>query len=154
MSEIWTFGLENRTKFSSDFRHSDLDIRAVWFVQSFGYTINVRNPNVWLVESINRTSEIRTKLFGFRTVFEIRTVSQPNQILKHRNPNIRISDVTASKIWIFVRISDTCCNLFFDRLVSLQKCEGNGWANNGSWNNGDQRRWNCQRETGKERLIH
>ena len=36
------------------------DIWAVPFVLSFVYTINVQNPNVWLVESNNLTSEIRT----------------------------------------------------------------------------------------------
>ena len=44
------------------------DIWAVWFVRSFGYTINVRNPNFWLVELINRTYEFRIKWFGFQTL--------------------------------------------------------------------------------------
>ena len=37
------------------------DIGVILFLRSFGYTINVRNLNIWLVESINRMSEIRTK---------------------------------------------------------------------------------------------
>ena len=55
------------------------DIRAVWFVRLFGYTINVRNPNVQLVESINRTSEILT-------------VWEWDNLGKRRNPYVRISD--------------------------------------------------------------
>ena len=46
----------------------------------FGYTINFRNPNIWLVESINPTSEIKTfwKWDNFG---------------KRQNPKVRISDV-------------------------------------------------------------
>ena len=53
MSEIRTFGLENPNE--------------IQFGRLFGYTINVRNLNVRLVESINQKSEIRTKWFGFQT---------------------------------------------------------------------------------------
>ena len=67
------------------------DIWAVPFIRSFGYTINVRNPNVPLVESNNRTSEIGTKWFGFLTLPEIRTVWEWDNFRKRRNPNIRIS---------------------------------------------------------------
>ena len=75
MSEIRTFDLENRTKFSSDCRHLDfrhlghsvcLIVRFVW---SFGHTTNVQNPNVRLVELINQMSEIQTKMFGSDTVW-------------------------------------------------------------------------------------
>ena len=48
MSEIRTFRLKNPTKFSfiSDVRSSDVwAVWAVWFFRSFGYTINVKNPN-------------------------------------------------------------------------------------------------------------
>ena len=56
------------------FRISDVPISDIWavqFVRLFGYTINIRNPNIQLVETINRTSEIRTKWFGFQTLSEI-----------------------------------------------------------------------------------
>ena len=56
------------------------DIRAVQFVWAFGYTINVWNPNVWLVELINRTSEIQA-------------VWEWDNFGKHRNTNVRISDI-------------------------------------------------------------
>ena len=72
ISDIWI----------SDIRISDIrisDIRAVQFAWSFGYTINVRNPNVQLVESINRPSEIRT-------VWEWANFG------KRRNLNVRIWD--------------------------------------------------------------
>ena len=95
MSQIQTFGLENGTKFSLDFRRSDIrisDIRAVRFVRLFGYTLNVRNLNVRSVESINRTSEIQTKWFRFQTLSEIRTVWEWDNFGKRQNPNIRISD--------------------------------------------------------------
>ena len=49
--------------------------------------------NLRLVESINRTSDIQTKLFGFQMSFKIRTIRQPNQNEKRQNPNIRISDI-------------------------------------------------------------
>ena len=56
------------------------DIQFVRFVQSFGYTINVQNPHVWLVESINPTSEIRT-------------VWEWDNFGKRRDPNVGISDI-------------------------------------------------------------
>ena len=55
------------------------DIWAVRFVWSFGYTINVRNPNDGLVKSINWTSEIQT-------------VWEWDNFGKRRNLNVRISD--------------------------------------------------------------
>ena len=61
------------------------DIRVVPFVRSFGYTINVRNPNDWLVETNNRTSEIRT-------------VWEWDKFGKRRNPNVRISNVYCTHI--------------------------------------------------------
>ena len=80
----------------SDVRISDIRavrfVRFVRFVRLFGYTINVRNPNVWLVESINRTSEIQTKWFGFQTLSEILTVWECDNFGKRLNPNVRISD--------------------------------------------------------------
>ena len=55
------------------------DIRAVPFVRFFGYIINVRNPNVRLVESNNRTSEIGTVWkwdnFGQRQNLNVQTVT-------------------------------------------------------------------------------
>ena len=66
------------------------DIQAVWFVRSFSYAINGRNPNVRLVELFNRTSEIRT-------------VWDWDNFGKCQNPNVRISDTyciaTFSKFW-------------------------------------------------------
>ena len=68
------------------------DNRVVWFFGSIGFTINVQNPNVQLVESINRTSEIRTKWFRFQTLSEMRTVWKWDNFVKRQNPNVRISD--------------------------------------------------------------
>ena len=77
-SERSVWKTEQNLVWISDVRISD--IWAVRFVRSFGYTINVRNPNVRLVELINRLSEIQTVWewdnFGMRW-----------------NTNVRISDV-------------------------------------------------------------
>ena len=56
-------------------------------------TINVRNPNVRLVESINRTSAIWTKWFGFQTLSEIQAFWEWYNFGKRRNPNVWISDI-------------------------------------------------------------
>ena len=59
---LFVWKTERNLFWTSDIRISD--IQAVWFVRSFGYTINLRNPNVWLVESINQMSEILTNCLG------------------------------------------------------------------------------------------
>jgi hypothetical protein len=41
----------------------------------------------------NRTFEIRTKVSGFQITSEIRTVWEPDDFRKRRNPDVRISDV-------------------------------------------------------------
>ena len=77
---VWSFGLRfshySRPFYSRCLKSEQnlvriSDIQAVRFVLSFSYTINVRNPNFQLVELINRTSEIRTKWFGFQTLSEL-----------------------------------------------------------------------------------
>ena len=49
---------------------------------------------------VNQTFEIWTKLFGFQTSFENRTIWQPNHFPKCRNPNVRFSDFYC--IWLYL----------------------------------------------------
>ena len=101
------------------------DIWAVRFVRSFRYTINVWNPNVQLVESINRTSKIWTKWFVFQTLSEIQTIWEWDKFGKRRNPNIPISDVYCSryhfKLFLFRKVVNKDYPCYFPRSCQLQK---------------------------------
>ena len=64
---------------------------------------SVQKPNVQFGLVDNRTSEIRTKWFGFWTNAE---KWQPNSINKRRNPNVPISDVNCMHVFASIWFSD------------------------------------------------
>ena len=76
MSEILTFRLENRTKFSSDFRHSGCSVRSIvqlyykrW--KSDRSVGRVNQPNVWNPNKMVQISDtVWNQMFGNGTTLE------------------------------------------------------------------------------------
>ena len=93
----------------------------------------------------------QTKSFGFQTSFEIKTVWQPNQIWKCRNPNVRILDdvdctyqrfenffVQLSQLGIFkvekyillkcLWITLKCVAKYFRKYIQMKNCIFKEWT--------------------------